>query len=833
MKRADLYPDDLGNKLLVSSTMNGVVNPFLTPFSHFGNTEDFNSCQHCQNGLQFQGDNFKLCQCENGCTDSCSCNSISQSSADHSTLYGIQTRSLLDSNPDTLHTKEYIIGTNKPHRWEQETDINFAPNFDDLPDADFFHSKSFTRRLTSEPNLDEKVIEYLGGRPDQIPLLTDHTWKSSRYYDDYSDSNLHYASEDLNLESGNVNHSDTVNLLYRSRDFSNSNYGELLPKLVHRLPPENSSSRSQMNIMKPTSFLKLVSALYPDNLIFPQLGSRTFLFAGKAKAGGINWDNINEFQNDFFYGRGAFIGRAVASTTAVEGSRCTGWHYHGSNSAKHSVAHLLTAAHCRGPSPIRYPSIDFLQCPSSRKRPFANLLEATYGFFPRANEFIENKLRAFGLPEVLIRFLEKEGLDPIAPERTGFERLREQRCQIATSFYNSADGCSDIDIYNCIKSILPGYSINFVPENNVRMSSSDIFGSVRLAGLTDRFHRQYNREVYSLSMNDKLDISSLPLENLLSPKGLVKLYSTRGVWDGRDRETIDSSFMTYGNWIKPRSSGGPVLDLRTNTGLGAFSWWIPDIGPVFPRNYHFMIPPPRLHKSFSGIQGFIDLSIPYMLGSNLSSDLMFTRRIGGAGGNLSRLSCPPEMAATGIVASEVRNRSNSDKTIGNLGLICMPFSDNFRFDLAKVISGGSADTNQAPTFGQGFDHYITTNLTNDRPFVDFSFFGIPFRFFTAGKQQDFFMCPPRYYLSGIWALPGTNPEFASGVPLVKSIRGIECKRYDLRATITNGLMRFLGGRGNFSLPATCPPNFVADGIDISSGLFTDSFKLRCRKLIKR
>jgi len=149
------------------------------------------------------------------------------------------------------------------------------------------------------------------------------------------------------------------------------------------------------------------------------------------------------------------------------------------------------------------------------------------------------------------------------------------------------------------------------------------------------------------------------------------------------------------------------------------------------------------------------------------------------------LRCPNGFFAVGIIGSTLGN------TVGRFGLICMPLVDlslspsNYPFEKAVVVSGGSLDTGSEVSENVPFNDYITNVMSwgvlgpPQKIFVESTGHGgnVGFTFEQLkGRtvvQQNFAMCPPGFYLSGLTGYHGKFQEDGNQ-QLLGAIESLKC-----------------------------------------------------------
>lgn len=530
-----------------------------------------------------------------------------------------------------------------------------------------------------------------------------------------------------------------------------------------------------------------------DYYFHPEPDRRYDIYPSIRPIKGSNWSYIRDFEQDRKYQKAAILGRSTVGLKNADGEVCSGWILGGN--------YIMTSAHCRTPNPgvVYFGMILPWQCPNYHwqlDKLKTDPMLVTSGIFSNSDQYIERRLEKLGFPPAAIATLGKRE----------FERLKKFSCPISTTYYNRADGCLDIDLYECPE-VDVQYRL-FGIDEKISLSINDLFGSISPAPKSTTFHKTIGREVYGLSVNKR---NSNEREGvLLSP-------------DGKITHTSNRDFAHPLHIIKG-SSGGPIIDFSTNTAIGVHSW--------SAITKHAANLPKRMYSTLSDIgTGYTDKFLPYkILSPTYGIIIRNSSYQGGTQGSLHKLRCPFGTLAAGIVGSTIEG--NSLDWVGNLGLICLPFTDQYAFESATVVAGGSIDTRLGQT-SMTFDRYISTVLSNQAPFrqfIDADFFGSTLRFYNLLKEQQFAMCPPKYYLKGIWSLPGR----AAGLTLIQSVRALVCERYDKSVTMLQPISPPIGSKtgGNFAGPVYCPPGFMVDGIDIRSGWYTDGYRLRCRGLAK-
>ncbi len=524
-----------------------------------------------------------------------------------------------------------------------------------------------------------------------------------------------------------------------------------------------------------------------------------------------NWDNISSFDDNPRY----FVGSSLGKAFAKGPGDCTSWNIGG--------PFAITAAHCNA----GMPSIDVARDVMFTKDGCLTNLELIKSGFPSTTprsfdygdptsinrQAIKNRLIDLGIPESSVYNLDESLLN-------GFFKFQHK---LYRNYLNVFYGCRDIEVYRAEPETL-GYMI-YGQKQKIALLPSHLYGSVPFFSekyANTPYYKRIGRPVYALSVNRR--ITGGAIENLLSPDGYLS-------YPPINEPSPSHSLTALGLHLKGGSSGGALMDLRANEALGVYSR---NVGPYDTSD---MIP--------DDVWRLVHYRRPYSDPLERSEHLLFgtphpsfnfkrppsswSRRFGPIGSALfsvEALSCPPNYAAAGIIASTVTRpgeHAGADSMIGNLGMICLPYRQRnamYPFDYATVIAGGSFDTNILPISKMNFDDYYSKIRSVGTP-------DMSLRFSQAGIPQSFAMCPPGYYLRGIHALPGFDR--ASRADIIRQIYQLDCRRADFgrdyrrRPRIGMGGSRFT----RVSSPTSCIWGFVS-GMRVYKGDITYGFELDCK-----
>jgi len=357
--------------------------------------------------------------------------------------------------------------------------------------------------------------------------------------------------------------------------------------------------------------------------------------------------------------------------------------------------------------------------------------------------------------------------------------------------------------------------------------------------------------VYGIHANDKKrktrndKIARESIEILLSPgtiRQVIQRVSTVPPRTGFKART--SMFTLQG------SSGSPVLDSATNRAFGTLATASPvddfpglSSGTGFisgydftPASAFFTPPKPKISKNFTDYHSLNNIAFSDEFGKVASE-------------RQTRVWCPSNYAAAGIIGSSISSKTNpktrdeNTDRIGNLGLTCLPFSttENYDFSLAKVSAGGSLDlgiwtprvgldlrrANEIP-FNIYINEYLTSGGTTER--------NPKGQALTRGYQQNFTMCPPGFFLNGVWI----SSNQIGGIRQLEAVHLLKCKHAKTGATHFQPLRLPIGAspirsssQREFKV-LDCPRTHVITEASISTGGkgFTSSIRFTCRKVWK-
>ena len=526
-----------------------------------------------------------------------------------------------------------------------------------------------------------------------------------------------------------------------------------------------------------------------------------------------------------------FLGRAFGVPEYPKGQPCTYWLGGGDL--------LISAAHCRdnmGIDPVINFSSAFSGCQLNRtfNRDFicwtVPSVCPTVKFSDRIVSKRKNVPFLFGLKpgtdsqyeKLALRAARERMIDLGVPEHSVRNdplylgnSLTRFSCDLRDSSFRKSDGCRDIDFFQCGRKTFSFKSFDsLVNDENFTLLPSAIYGSVPI----DILQKIKVGEEYSvISFNQRAqDVGHIkkPLHMLYSPSGKIESVDPLG-----------SYFQGRGAYFFPGSSGAPAIDPVSKRALGiaSFQWF--NIGTL--DTDEFTTIPGRLFKYLDPWPFHSFSSNVNVLGSVKNSN-----RVGkGKANSPVSLSCPRGYAVAGLVASTISDRITPRFFIGNLGLVCLPFSRDYQFEHAVVIAGGSVDTSEKSSgpIGQTsrqsmpFDVYMVEHFTSGG-------LRIPPKKSTRSllmKPQSFQMCPPNYFLQEV----SVQERFrqGSGLGYIQTVHGLECRRFDqtkksypVKPRLPMGDRRFT----NLS-KVQCPAGSFVTGMNIWVDQYTNAFEFKC------
>lgn len=568
----------------------------------------------------------------------------------------------------------------------------------------------------------------------------------------------------------------------------------------------------------------------------------------------------NELTHDLahylMYKTGARYGRSVAAILRATnpGAPCSSWLAGG--------PFLLSAAHCghswhRGclarPNGFRISGIPRVEYSASFDRfgseDFIVRRNLSVPISDRARElgetYLEQRLRALGIPQFLPGRPRTAAAHTPFWQRIGF--LDSYSCFLESTSNSKPFECRDINIYKCdtpmsfkdrslrhlgiwdplTSSALYQIQVDEEGQRNlvderVQLPASIIWGSIPIMPQAERRDCKHpqsfdtchspidakiirGRDIYAVSYNQpevytRTSIGTSAVEQvLLSYGGTIQ----QPQW----HTAVSKSFLGQGLYWEGGSSGGVVMDRRTNRAMGVISGWKPY------RDINFLRPNASLDTQIVS-SNFDNIRRNYIRSifepNRYPPFREYTRSLGSIGNEQGwsiggKVVCPKGMVAAGVIGS--RGPGRSDR-IRNFGMTCIPFGGRpptfynpnprqYLFDLSTVITTGSSDTvrgsvnfsgrGSSPNLGEELNTYLNEVVVHQR----LSDLGInlPFAPNTTIEQypQAFANCPPNYYLRGVRIIVDRNgsPRFIR-IPMLYCANA-DYSRLHTREVPTEGL----------------------------------------------
>ena len=427
--------------------------------------------------------------------------------------------------------------------------------------------------------------------------------------------------------------------------------------------------------------------------------------------GTIDYQPIGQMLNDTKYKIGARYGRAVG----LSATACSGFLIDDDI--------VVTARHCRKDN--------------------SNELTFAFGWWDNVINEQQNTLYLEALQWMKQRYIDL-GLTPgqaeaALPEATIIQqwtcRLIEHPAPEGIEEWDpTIPHARDIDYWKCDPITL---EINYQDRlHKFHLRPGMIWGHFNVAVQPNK---KANDPIYQLGVNTPFPSSGF--QTLLSPSGHIQ-QSQIGCLDD-----YQNCFSYLGADARRGHSGGPILDTNKHVVFGVFhgmTWTNPNEDGTSYQGY-----------AEDGSEGHNIGTYLDAIAVNLSTKPPVTRPVGATtqpttwygrqrtGPSRWRWAgtCPPNTMAAGIIGNTFHYPANPkfDGRLGNLGLICLPHTDEFNthFDRGVVVSPNTLVIEQQhPTDGMDFNTYVN------------EVYG--YRFDTnVYERQHVAMCPPGYYMRGM------------------------------------------------------------------------------------